>query len=195
MKKLLFACCIVTVVSLSCSGQNAKVKSLNVDTLQKDKYLKNTSLLVYQSVCMNMLLASIVESNYQNYPESKYFYSLTFIKVGKNRRINIQPMLWSESKDMDYKGIIKYSNASYLLKGNFESDFIFKRSAGINIEVSISQKKDTFNNIPFIHEPVLQGFFLDCKGVPVYIEVYTDSRISKFKMSEEKGVLIIRKAY
>ncbi|HEY4194810.1 MAG TPA: hypothetical protein VGM63_04700 [Mucilaginibacter sp.] len=132
--------------------------------------------------CLSELFATVAASNKQYYSIDKYFYSLTFKEGKKTRYLSITPARWADTRFLDYIGILKIENVTFLLRGEFQQDSIFKLSKASMIQVKLRKEKGDPDKDTFFNEPSLQGGFYECKGNPIYIEVYTKGKIPNFQM-------------
>lgn len=179
------------ILYTGCAGQNIKPNfkyfKNHGDSIYFDKMLKE----YYIDSCIVDVFKAIVyaDSSHVNYPPASYFYSIYFSKSAKTKGyqyLSVAPRLWNNSEYMDYKGIIKIEGMTFLCNGDFETDYKFHRIEGKRIRVKLAKNKnDTIGN-HFIREPSLQGVYNDCKGLPIYIEVYVKEKIADFEMEVPK---------
>lgn len=156
-------------LSINCKGQEYDSINLKLPGYQVDS-------------CLSQLLATVAQSNKQYYSTDQYFYSLTLKEGKRSEYISITPDMWSEARHLDYTGILKISNVTFLFRGDFQHNSIFKRSPLPQTEVKLRQEKSGSDKEAFFIEPSLQGAYYECKGKPIYIEVYTKGKILNFEM-------------
>ncbi|HET7116644.1 MAG TPA: hypothetical protein VFI29_09145 [Hanamia sp.] len=177
IKNVIVLVCFGALLSLSCNGQK---QSTNISTDSSNCFDKK--LPEYQiSSCISNLLESVVKSNSQFYDQKKYFYSLTLKKGDNQKYLNITPEEWHSATNMDYTGILKVRGVTFLCRGDFDKDSLFKKESSTFVRVKLKQSKDSADMLPFFTEPSLDGVFSDCKGLPIYVEVYTKGKILGFE--------------
>lgn len=190
MRKIYAIVHIVILLFLSCTGQENNIQFPTNNIGLKEKENSNKELQEYKSLCLEKLFSAIAKSNQQSYSSKEFYYSITYSRNSKTRKIEIETEKWLNSRVLDYKGILKQDNVSFLLRGNFENDTSFTKVNGKHI---VELKANADEDLPHTEEPVLQGFFLDCKSLPIYIEIYTANAISGFIMKQQGATIIIKK--
>jgi hypothetical protein len=157
--------------------------------LNSDETLFIKTLPIYQADdCLLGILKSIDFANKKNYNSDLYYYSLTFKKEKKYRYLVISAEKWEESKSLDFCGVLLVNNASFLLRGDINQDKVFKKTGSIKTGINLKLDKDSASFIPFVIEPVLQGTYFKCKGLPIYIEVYVQDQIPNFEMKLKHSI-------
>lgn len=178
IKNAILSSCLLMLLFVSCSAQ----KKVSMNTYSNDSNYFDKRLPEYQvSPCLFNLLTSIEKSNTKFYSPTKFFYSLTFNKGNNQKYLNVTPEEWSNAKSMDYTGILKIKNVTFLFRGDFENDSLFKRKSLNRIRVKLQQSKDSTDIVPFFTEPSLDGAFYECKGLPIYVEVYTRGKVPGYE--------------
>jgi len=167
-KTVILLSSLLIYLNINCKGQEYDSSYLKLPEYQVDS-------------CLSELLATVAQSNKQYYSD-KYFYSLTFKEGKKTRYMSITPGMWSEARYVDYGGILKINNITFLFRGDFQQDSIFKRTNLPQIEVKLRKEKGDSDKGAFFIEPSLQGVYYECKGMPIYMEVYTKGKIPNFEM-------------
>jgi hypothetical protein len=146
--------------------------------------------------CINNLLAAIVKSNKCH--NNECFYSLSLVKGMNVQSLTITTSTYKNAQFIDYRGIIKLKNASFMLRGQFDDGILFKESSLPLTKIKLIAPPDT-SDIYMFREPVLGGYFSACFiSLPIYIEVYTRAEIAGYKLiiSKEANnapVIIIKK--
>jgi len=184
---------LLIILSINCIGQIGKSKSKRkVFKSQSDSIYLNKNLPVfYVDSCLYDLFEEVVnaDSNSIAYPPATYFYSLYFSKKAKTKGfqyLSVWPRLWNNSEYMDYIGVIKIGKMTFLCRGDFEADSKFHKVENKKVVVRLRKNKnDSFGNV-FNREPSLQGEYHDCKGLPIYIEIYVEGKIADFEMDIPK---------
>lgn len=169
IKKAILLSSLLIYITINCQAQEYDSSYLKLPGYQVDS-------------CLFGLLATVAQSNKQYYNTDVYFYSLTFKEGTKSRYINITPEKWAEARYLDYGGILKIHNTSFLFRGDFEHDLIFKHSSLADATVNLKREKGDLDKGAAFLEPALQGEYYECSGMPIYIEVYTKGKIPGFDM-------------
>jgi hypothetical protein len=133
------------------------------------------------NTCIYELLSTVEESNKQYYNADVYFYSVIFKEGKKFRYMNIAPDKWEATSYLDYNGILKINNMLFLFRGDFDRDSLFQRTDLPQEEVKLKNAGSDSEKVP-LFEPSLQGAYYECKGMPIYLEVYTKGKIPNFEM-------------
>jgi hypothetical protein len=131
--------------------------------------------------CIGNLLTAVAKSNSKHYNPGKSFYGLILNNQKKYRYLEIFTDQWHDAKDTSYVAVIKLNNAVFLCSGDIQGNPLFHRISSGNTRIRLSIAKKS-SNIPMPIEPSLQGTFSSCKGLPIYVEVYTINPISGYKM-------------
>src|ERR1700744_1148819 len=97
-----------------CSGQASDTALLKISEYRVDP-------------CISKLFVSVVKSNVQYYDSGKFFYSVTFKRAGKALYMNISAEKWTAAPYLDYGGILKLKQFSFLLRGDLDQGTIFKK--------------------------------------------------------------------
>ncbi len=84
---------------------------------------------------------------------------------------------WLAARDTDYVGILKIDSVSFLCRGDFKQDPIFKVLSLQEVKVTLQRDKYDAGNYSYNNEPSLQGSYDECLGIPIHLEVYTKGRI------------------
>lgn len=178
MKKIIISW-ILIVFAFNCNGQvSDSIKSNHAKSTYVTSF--DQRLPEYQvDACLYKLLLSVVRSNTQYYKPDKFFYSLIIKKREKYQDLFIMPELWKKAKRLDYVGVVRVTNMSFLCHGDFANDLLFHRKKG-KIKIGLTLTKDSSDSASFIQDPSLQGEFPLCKGHFMYIEIYTEGRISGY---------------
>lgn len=159
-------------------------KSSNTDTIYFDK-----SLPVYQArACLSSLLTAVVKANKKYYSPDEFFYSLSFNKGKAVKYLNITAEHWTAAKSLDYSGVIKLNNATFLCRGDFATDSLFYKVKHDFLRVKLRQINDR-TDMPLNIEPSLRGAYQECMGERISLEVYTRGEMPGFKMKERRSVL------
>ena len=170
-RKIILVFHLLIFQTIGCQGQDN-------DSTRLDKKLSEYQI----NPCLSILLTSVADANRKYYNADTFFYALTF-KRGKNQKyLSISTDRWHDAKLLDYDGMIKVKNISFLCRGDFKEDSLFKRLDSSALRVQLQKAKDITDAIPFFIEPSLQGTYFDCQGMPIYIEVYTKGKIPAFEM-------------
>jgi hypothetical protein len=88
---------------------------------------------------------------------------------------------WKDANYTTYGNAIKLKNAVFLCCGDIEDNTLFHRTTFGTMLVNLCVAKKS-SRIPIPNEPSLQGTFRSCKGLPMYVEVYTTKPIPGYKM-------------
>jgi len=169
VKKIILLGSLVAFMNIKCWSQEFDSGFIN--------------LPVYElSPCLLGLLTAVTESNKDNYNKDEFFYSLIFEEGKKYRYINIMPERWLASSYADYAGALKINGMVFLFRGKLDRDSIFKKNLLDQIRVKLQHTKDDISNNSFFNEPSLQGVYHECSGMPIYVEIYTKSKIKDFDM-------------
>jgi hypothetical protein len=165
-----------------CFNNNDRLSAIKAQLLVKDDAdLSEKIPEYYVDSCLSKFLISIVKSN-TKYKPSQSFYSLTWKIAKEYRYVNISSQLWESSEDVNYKGVIKLDSGIFLCEGDFKQESIFhKKTSYLMIKRKIKNVSDT--SIPIHEEPVIYGIFYECKGLPIYFNVYTKNEIPEYKMN------------
>ena len=151
-------------LSMTCQGQEGSPYYLSLPEYQVDP-------------CLSKFLAGISASNRQYYDADKYFYSLTFREAKGYRYMYIRVEKWLEARDTDYVGILKMDGVSFLCRGDIRKASIFKISGLQEVKVKLQRDKSDPDNYVYNTEPSLQGYYTECQGIPIQLEVYTKGKI------------------
>lgn len=178
VRTVLLSICYAGLLPFCCNAQYETSKDIHTNS-NNCSYKK---LPEYQaSLCISNLLSSVVKSNTRFYKPNKFFYSLT-LKHGNNQKyLSIIPDEWHGAKNIDYVGILKIRGVTFLCRGDFDKDSLFKMQSTSFIKVILKQSKDSAYMLPFFTEPSLDGIFNDCNGIPIYVEVYTIGKIAGYE--------------
>lgn len=184
MKKILISYCIALSLFRCHNQQNKNTTALKFNNRDISKDTSSITMRLYEynvNTCLSDLLSAIVKSNAGYYKSNRYFYSVTWNRDKNYRHLNISPDLWDNSREKDYRGVIKFNDGVLLCRGDFESDSIFHKRPN-RITIILKQVNSLENSIPISEEPILQGGFYECKGLPIYMEVYAKGDIPAYKM-------------
>jgi hypothetical protein len=130
--------------------------------------------------CLNELLTAIVSSN--KCKNDACFYSLSLVKGMNEQFLTITTSFYKYAKFMNYTGIVKLKNVSFLLQGQFDDGILFKEAPLPLTKIKLIAAPPDTSDINFFREPVLVGYFSPCFiSLPVYIEVYTRAEIAGYK--------------
>ncbi|AXY73237.1 hypothetical protein D3H65_04270 [Paraflavitalea soli] len=138
-------------------------------------------LPVYQvDPCLRAILDEVVASNIQYYIPNNHFYAVSFLIGPKYRYLNISPQSREETSYRNYSGINKVGKMSFVLVGDFANDSLFEKTdlpkELVQIHMIHGYEKDLY-----MKEPSLNGYYLGCKGKPVFMDIYTKGRIKEFE--------------
>lgn len=168
IKKRILLCSLFIYLSINCRSQPCDSGVIK--------------LPIYKiSPCLFGLLTEVAESNKANYNGDQLFYSVILGEGKKYKYINIKPERWVESRYLDYKGVLEINSMFFLFRGNLD-DTIFKKSSLPTVNVRLRQANDSLDTNSFFVEPSLRGVYHECKGMPIYMEIYTKSKIKNFDM-------------
>jgi len=189
MKVIQILNCALIFLNLNCYSQindSNRVSSRNKYHNGGIYFDKNLDEYQIDS-CLYSLLKAVVNSDrhHSDYKPDSFFHSLNFYKKSKSGRyryLSIYPRLWNNPEYIDYTGIIKLDEMTFLCRGDFETDSLFHYLNFKKERVKLKQPKDNTFNTPFIEDPSFQGLFLNCKGVPIYIEIYIKGKIQEYEM-------------
>jgi hypothetical protein len=131
--------------------------------------------------CISKLFVSVVKSNVQHYDAGTFFYSVTFKHAGKALYMNISTEKWTAAPYLDYDGILKFRQFSFLLRGDLDQDSIFKKINSVPLKILL-RKEGADSSSRFFPEPSLQGTYYICKPMPINLEIYTKGSIKDFDM-------------
>lgn len=181
--------CIISFLLFNLLFANkSKLNHLNLN-IHQNVYSNNDSLYVTKDLpvlvadpCIGDFLEAVAKSNSKYYKRGKSFYGLHFNNRKGYRYLEVFTDEWHDAKETSYVAIIKLKNAVFLCGGDIERNTLFHKTASNNerIKLSIARKS---SRIPMLIEPALQGTFNSCKGLPIYVEVYTANPISGYKMN------------
>lgn len=131
--------------------------------------------------CLQNLLKSIVKSNSKYYKGGESFYHLEYFNKKNFNYLGIYLDQWNNITSSDYSALMKVKGTLFLCKGNILSNSLFHkvRESKGRLEFNILKSS---SDIPITMDPSLQGTFNSCKGLPIYIEVYTPEPISGYRM-------------
>jgi hypothetical protein len=114
----------------------------------------------------------------------KKYYSLSFFVKDKSASITIWPEQLSNLKYIDYKGFVVVQSAIFFCRGNISQSKVFKlRNNKVCFRGKI-ERKSRIGTIKFIRDPIIQGTYMGCTKIPIYIEIYLDEKINGFKIKE-----------
>lgn len=142
---------------------------------------KNLSV-ISASPCLSDLFQSIIKSNSKYYKSGESFYGLRLDKRKDYWYLEVFTDRLHGSKDTSYTSIIKFKDAVFLCSGDLQDSPFFYKAEAINeiVKLSIVRKPQIET---MVIEPSLQGTLKACKGLPIYIEVFTVGPVHGFKMS------------
>jgi hypothetical protein len=163
-KALILFYSMFVCLGMTCQGQEVGPYYVNLPEYQVDP-------------CLVKFLAAVSASNRPYYDAGKYFYSLTFREAKGYRYMHIRVEKWLEARDTDYVGILKIDSVSFLCRGDFKKDPIFKVLPLQEVKVRLQRDKKDPDNYIYNNEPSLQGSYNECQGIPIHLEVYTKGRI------------------
>src|ERR1700733_12771917 len=121
LRSIIFFMPILMIAKISI-GQGANFNWKKID----DGNYFNKNLTVFSTdSCLYDLFKEVVNADrrHRTYAPTAYFYSLDFF-IDKNMcpYLSIYPRLWSNSKHLDYTGIIRLGRMSFLCRGTFADD-------------------------------------------------------------------------
>lgn len=154
------------------NGQNSRVDSSIVNKKDLQQYRVKP--------CLLSLLQSIASSNKKNYSNHDYFYSLFFKKATNYKLLTVKVHLWRNLRDLNYVGVIKIKDVTFLCEGDIENDELFKKDESHKITITSKSQKKELEIFPSIEEPVLSGRFSGCVGSPIHLEIYTKEKIKGY---------------
>lgn len=133
------------------------------------------------SPCLKDLFQSIIKSNSKYYKSGESFYGLHLDKRKNYWYLEVFTDQLHGSKDTSYTSIIKFKDAVFLCSGDLQKSPFFQKAEANNesVKLSIVRKRQIE---PMLIEPSLQGTLKSCKGLPIYIEVFTVGPVRGFKM-------------
>lgn len=181
MKILLSIAIFALLSSCSCKSQT------NVAQDSSFSYF-NDSLREYKiDTCLIDLLRDIedLDTNHLRFPPDKYYYDLTFEIRDGYRNISLMPSRWSKSMTLDFKGVIKFDQMSFLCRGDIDTDPIFTKTRK-RIEVQLRKPKGyQFDSIDvkiesFTWKPTLAGKYSLCQGPPIDLYILVGKRLEYF---------------
>ena len=168
---------------------------LNIYSNCQEESATDSNFIVFQSylpeykidTCLVDLLIEIEASGslHKVYPPHQFFYDLTFNIKEKIREISITPSRWQKATSLDYSGIIIINKMSFLCRGDFQLDTLFKKT-GDTINVKLKKPKiyqyDNFDLLIdiYIRSPSLKGRYEICGGLPINMYVYTGKKLKSF---------------
>jgi hypothetical protein len=156
------------------SNNNSKSDSLYIS--------KDLPLFVADS-CIGNLLKAVEKSNITLYNPQISFYGLYFNNREKYRYLEVFVDKWNDTKDTSYVGVLKIRNMLFLCSGDIQHTDLFRKTADklqVKLKIARTGPKSPYDAVPT--EPSLQGTFKTCKGLPLYVEVFTANPISGYKM-------------
>jgi hypothetical protein len=184
MVKTIIAFCVIFSLT-GCGDQHASgqmsAKENPLSAKKGDPVLNEEVPEYYVDTCLSKFLIAIVKSNAKHYMSGKYFYSLSWKKDKKYRYLNISRQLWESPEKVSYEGAIKLEGGTFLCRGDFRQDPIFHQEKNY-LSIKLKVNKDSNTSIPIPEDPVIQGVFDQCEGLPIYAEIYTKEEIPGYKM-------------
>ncbi len=94
--------------------------------------------------------------------------------------MDISAEKWTAAPYLDYGGILKLKQFSFLLRGDLDQGAIFKEISSFPLDIFL--RKDADSDSRFFPEPSFQGTYYMCKPIPMNLEIYTKGKISDFDM-------------
>lgn len=175
--------CILLFTSLLEAKGQAQLKIINTKPERSRDSIHLTKVLpiIKADPCLETLLEAIAKSNRKYYDPSQSFYALNFSNRGQYKYLEIFMGSRHGVKNTNYFAIIKLKNALFLCNVDFNNEPLFHRTTVGNMKIKLNIAKRSIEDIELI-EPSLQGTMSVCKGLPIYIEVYTPEPISGYKM-------------
>jgi len=144
-------------------------------------HVKKDLPIVVADTCIENLLAAVAKSNSAFYNHSKSFFGVYLNNRKNYTYLEIFVDEWKDANYTTYAAAIKLKNTVFLCCGDIKDNPLFhKTNLGIMPVNLCVAKKSSRLHIP--SEPSLQGTFRSCKGLPIYVEVYTIKPISGYKM-------------
>ena len=178
---------MVFFIFLSSSLQEAKgqaqLKIFNTDPKRNRDSIHFTKVLpiIKADLCLETLLEAVVKSNQKYYDPGKSFYGLNFNNRGQYKYLEIFMGSRQAAKTTNYIAIIKLKNVLFLCNVDFNNEPLFHKTTLGNMKIKLTIVKKSIEDMALI-EPSLQGTMSICKGLPIYIEVYTPEPIGGYKM-------------
>lgn len=176
--------------------QNINGQCLRNDTVQGMIKAKG-ELPVYElDSCLTDLFENIVEVDKQSsyYNDIEMFYSLTINRREKYIDLTVWPDRWDKSSYFNYYGVIKIGDATFLCRGDYQSDSILHKSKSEIKYVTLQRpikitKLDDFDKAVdvLVYSPSLYGTYIECIGLKIVMSIYIEKKLSFFE-SDKKQV-------
>lgn len=159
------------------------INSAGSDSIQVTKILP----LYTASDCIKNLLKAIEKSNAEKYDPKLSFYGLYLNNRNKYRYMEVYVGRWNDARDTSYFGALKIKNMTFLCRGDFKDSKLFHQTnQKITVKLRHITRDSTTGMNVSPNEPSLQGTLKICKGLPLYIEVFTINRITGYNMHIKK---------
>jgi hypothetical protein len=173
---------LLTFSVCQCKGQAKIAADSNFISFQgKLKEFKTDS-------CLINIMRAIVDADvtHLNYPPKLFYYELDFEGTEGTKEIYINPSRWLKSSTVDYKGIIRIGDMSFLCKGNFMDDPLFwetDRYVDVNLRRPKPYRYDSIDvKIEmFARNPSLMGKYTFCKGGPIDLYILVGKKLEGFE--------------
>lgn len=171
----------------SCSSKSQLRKSQDTNFV----YFQNRVTEYKIDTCLSGILNAIVEldTNHFRFPPDKFYYELSFENRKDYRDMEIFPSRWCKSMVLDFKGIIKIGQMSFLCRGDIETDPLFTKTKN-NVEVQLrSPRLYEYDSIDVTREaytwkPTLAGKYSFCKGVSIDLYVFVGRDLVSYGTKE-----------
>ncbi|MDB5146667.1 MAG: hypothetical protein JWQ57_687 [Mucilaginibacter sp.] len=180
--KYWFFCIFLSSSLLEAKGQ-AQLKIINTEPKRARDSIHITKVLpiIKPDPCLETLLEAIAKSNRKHYDPGGSFYGINFSNRGKYKYLEVFMGNRHDAKTTNYIAEIKLKNTLFLCNVDFNNEPLFHKTALGNTKIELNiAKKSIPDTWPV--EPSLQGTLSVCKGLPIYIEVYTPEPIPGYKM-------------
>jgi len=196
-KKKLIIKLVLIVFSINCFGQNRDTaQKLLLINCHPDSICFEGELNQYKvDTCLYGLFKEIIRADRKvsKLIPDFLFYSVTFKLNEEYRYLDISTERWNKSAFLDYTGIIVIDGVSFLCRGDFENDFLFQKVNANKIKVNLRKPKvfgtDSLDlkYVPLIYDKSFYGTYNECKGLPVYMDIFIKGEIKGFKMYLKKN--------
>lgn len=185
MKYVIFPLILASIMFVNCNRVNKKTTHINPKKVNKSDsiYLSKKLPIYTANKCWNNLLSAISKSNVSHHNPHRIFYGIRLKKQKDFLAIEIFIDRWHDSKELDYWGAVKINDDTFLLTGDHGNESLFERPTSAEMQINLS-KTVTISDIPKpAIEPSLSGIIYSCSGFPIYVEIYTDSKIVGLKLN------------
>jgi hypothetical protein len=180
--KYWFFCILLSSSVLEVKGQ-AQFKIINTEPKRTSDSIHLIKVLpiIKADPCLEALLEAIAKSNRKYYDPGESFYGINFSNRGKYKYLEVFIDNRHAAKETNYLAAIKLKNTLFLFNVDINNEPLFHKTALSSIKIKLNLVKKSTKAIWLI-EPSLQGTLSVCKGLPIYIEVYTPEPILGYKM-------------